>query len=138
MGFELEETVYEMKFEDPALHGLQAEVREISTGDLLDLVDLLEAVKGKTGLAVAKPVKRLMEMVGSGLVTWNLERNGESVPATYEGLRSQPLSFTLAIAGAWAQAMGGVEAPLPTGSSDGETSLEPSIPMELPSQSPGS
>jgi hypothetical protein len=138
MSFELEETTYDMTFEDPALNGLKAEVREISTGDLLDLVDLLEEVKGKSGLAMAKPVKRLMEMVGDGLVTWNLAKGGEPVPASYEGLRRQPLKFTLAIAGAWAQVMGGIEAPLPNGSSGGETSLEPSIPMELSSPSPGS
>lgn len=139
MGFTPEETHFELKFEDPALNGLEATVREISTGELLDLAELLDAVKAKTGLGAAKPVRKLMQMVGDGLVEWNLTgRDDTPVPATCEGLMRQPLNLTLAIAGAWTQAMAGVSVPLPTGSSDGETSLEPSIPMELSSPSPGS
>lgn len=139
MGFTPEETHFVLKFEDPALDGLEATVREISTGDLLDLAELLDQVKGQSGLAAAKPVKQLLQMVGGGLVEWNLTgRDGTPVPASYEGLVRQPLKLALAIAGAWTQSMAGVDVPLPTGSSGGETSLEPSIPMELSSPSPGS
>lgn len=142
MGFTPEETHFVLKFEDPALDGLEATVREVSTGELFDLAELLDTVKAAKGLAAAKPVKALIRMVGDGLVEWNLTRKAgdqeEPVPATYEGLVTQPLSLVLAIAGAWSQAMAGVDVPLPSGSSDGETSLELSIPMELSSPSPGS
>jgi len=139
MGFKPEETHFVLKFEGSAFAGLEATVRELSTGELLDLAERFDTVKEKTGLAAAGPVKKLMEMVGDGLVEWNLTgRDDQPVSASYEGLVKQPLRLSLAIAGAWAQAMGGIEAPLPTGSSDGETSLEPSIPMEPLSPSPGS
>lgn len=139
MGFKPEETHFVLKFDDPALEGLEATVREVSTEDLLDLAELLDQVKGKTGLAVAGPVKELLAMVGNGLVEWNLtDQADQPVPASYEGLKKQPFRLALAIAGAWAQAMGGIDIPLPNGSSGGETSLEPSIPMELSSQNPGS
>jgi hypothetical protein len=138
-GFTPEETHFVLKFQDPALDGLEATVREISTGELLDLAELLDQVKAKTGLAAAGPVKRLLQMVGDGLVEWNLtDRDGQPVLTGYDGLVRQPLKLALAIAGAWTQSMASVDIPLPTGSSGGETSLEPSIPMDVSSPSPGS
>jgi hypothetical protein len=53
------------------------------------------------------------------------------VSADYEGLTSYPPRICMAIAGAWVSSMAEVDVPLASGSSDGGTSLEPSIPMEV-------
>jgi hypothetical protein len=138
MGFTPEETHFVLSFEDPSLNGLEATVREISTGELLDLAELLDSVKGQGGLAAAGPVKQLMKMVGDGLVEWNLtDKADQPVSADYEGVVKQPLRLSLAIAGAWAQAMAGVDIPLPNASGSGEQSPEASLTMEPLSQSPG-
>jgi len=130
MGFTPEETIFTLKFDDPSLDGLEATVHEISTGELLDLAELLDSVKGQGGLAAAEPVKKLMKMVGDGLVEWNLtDKADQPVPADYEGVRRQPLRLSLAIAGAWAQAMAGVDIPLPNASDSGKQSPEASLPM---------
>lgn len=139
MGFRPQETHYALKFEDPALNGLEVTVAEVTVGELGELVGLVGAVKSGDTLDKAAKVMRLFTMLGDALVEWNLEdRNGNPVPADEAGVKTQTLRLNLAIAEAWMAAMAAVDLPLPSGSSDGETSLEPSIPMELLSENPGS
>lgn len=139
MGFRPDETHYKLEFEDPALHGLEVTVAEVTTGELITLAELVSEVEGKSNLEKAKSVMRLFSMLGAALVSWNVEdRDGNPVPADETGVRSQKLKFNLAIVHAWMAAMADVDLPLPPGSSGGETSLEPSIPMEPPSPNPGS
>lgn len=131
MGFRPEETHYKLQFEDAAFNGLEVTVAEVTTGELCELLELVSEVQGGNQLSKAKQVMRLFDMLGESLVGWNLEdRDGNPVPADVAGVKSQTLKVNLVIVEAWISAMADVDVPLETGSSDGATSLELSIPME--------
>ena len=49
------------------------------------------------------------------------------------GIKTLDFDFVIEIVMAWVQAMGGVDNPLKSGSSNGATSLESSMPMSPPS-----
>lgn len=132
MGFRPEETHYKLQFENEVYKGLEVTVAEVTTGELCELLELVSEVQGGNQLSKAKQVMQLFDMLGGSLIEWNLEdRKGNPVPATAEGVKSQTLKVNLVIVEAWISAMAEVEVPLENGSSDGETSLEQSIQMEV-------
>lgn len=54
-------------------------------------------------------------------------------PCSYTGVADQELGFVLSLVMAWMSAISDVSTPLPPSSNDSETSLEQSVPMEVPS-----
>lgn len=126
MGFKVKRKVFRLVFKDTDLEGLEVMARSLTTGQL---IELQEAQKGGMHAAVTT-------MFAAALVSWNLEdEDGSPVPATLEGVRSMEIDFNNAVIGAWTDAVVGVKAPLSPTSSDGQPSVEASIPMDVPSVS---
>ncbi|MDH6116915.1 hypothetical protein ABH930_000334 [Kitasatospora sp. GAS204A] len=139
MGFRVKRKAYKLVFQGTEFDGLEATVRSLTTGQLLQLeAARLARAAGGTGSEGA--TREMVEFLADALVEWNAENedDGTPIPATLDGLLSQDLDVAMAIIAAWQQAMNGVAAPLSETSSGGEPSLEASIPMDAPSPSPTS
>jgi hypothetical protein len=132
MGFEPQETLYKLTWEDPAMAGLEVTVREPSIDQLLSM-DAIGAADGK-GMDTDK-VRGAFRIFADLLDSWNVERKGEPVPATYEGVVSQSPGFVMKIISAMGREFAKPDPTLQPGSGGGGTSA-PLIPM-LPA-SPGS
>ncbi|WP_069625326.1 hypothetical protein [Streptomyces niveus] len=104
--------------------GFEAVLRGKSLGEYLNLMGIGEV--DMSGIA-----DQLKEM-GRALISWNLldEDTGEPIPPTQEAVYEQDQDLMLALATAWADGLAGVSAPLESGSTDGQPSLEASLPME--------
>lgn len=140
MGYRLQRKAYRLRFQGTDLDGLEATVRSLSTGQLLQL-EAARLARAEGGKGSEGATREMVELLASELMEWNAEDedSGEPIPATLDGLLSQDLDVAMAIIAAWQQAMNGVPAPLSETSSGGEPSaLEASIPMDVPSGSPTS
>ena len=126
MGFEAPETLYKLTWEDPAMAGLEVTVREPSIDQLLSM-DAMGADSGK-GMDAEK-VRGAFRVFASLLESWNVERKGEPVPATYEGVVSQSTGFIMKIISAMGREFAKPDPTLLPGSNGGGTS-QPSIPMQ--------
>lgn len=117
---------YKLIFKDDDLDGVEITVRSLSSGQLIELQDAQSS-----GLH-----EKLTSMFADKLVGWNVEdEDGTPVPGTLEGIRSMDLDFNNKVINAWTDAVVGVKAPLSPTSSDGQLSVEASIPMDVPSVS---
>lgn len=136
MGFKVKRKVYKLTFaDDTDLSGLEVMVRSLDTGQFLELTTA-RAQHEAGGAQGEIGMRRQLELLAANLVSWNAEdEDGAPIPTTLEGILEQDLSFNTAVIGAWAEAISGVSDPLPQTFSDGQPSLEASIPMETPSES---
>lgn len=128
MGFEPQETLYKLTFEDPDMAGLEVTIREPSIDGLLSL----GAIAGlDTKTVDAAKIRPVFEAFASLLESWNVERKGKPVPATYEGIVSQTPGFIFKIIAATDKAVAGVDPTSLPGSGGGGTPdpVEASIPM---------
>ena len=131
MGFEPQETLYKLTWEDPSMAGLEVTVREPSIGQMLSMSDM--PASGAT--VDTEKVRAVFRVFAELLESWNVERKGQPVPADYEGVVSQSPAFITKIIAALGKDFSKPDPTLPTGSATGErASLESSIPM-TPSQS---
>lgn len=131
-GYVRERRVFKLRFDDEDMDGLQVRARSVPLGVFLDLVKLLDVTDTRSvNSEDARKVDQLFEGFAKALVDWNLEEpEGVPVPATFEGLKSQDVDFSLHIVRAWIGALTQVTGPLGNGSSGGGRSLELSMPME--------
>lgn len=135
--FKREPKAYRLKFEGE-FDGLEVTMRSLPVEQFLSVSETALAARDGNDSGI-QAAGEMVRAIAGALVEWNLDdEDGQPIPATYEGLCSQDIDLVLAISRAWMTAMGGVEPPLPDGSSDGATSLEPSIPMDIQSPSPPS
>lgn len=138
--FEAPRTVYKLEFEGEEFGGLVVRVRALTFAELRDNRGLLYtrwAWDPELGTEqLDANVDELHQLFVDHLVDWNLADNGEPVPATLQGLRSQEGQFIGRIISAWHNNTIGVPVPLEQPSADGEQSVELSIPMESPMESP--
>lgn len=118
-GYEFDETVYRLTFEKRP--GLKVAIFEPVTDDLLTLQELQD------GDGSGEDGRKMFRILAGYLESWNVERKGEPVPATYEGLLSLPLSFQKELIDAWLNAVTGVEPPLSSASGSGGSSPEASL-----------
>jgi hypothetical protein len=135
-GYRRQRTTYRLKFEDPAMEGLEVVARSASVQTLLTITSLADAA---TENPETKVVHEVLALFGDSLVSWNLEDgDGTPVPADVMGLAGQDMDFVLAVIMAWVQAVSQVRAPLPAASGIGpQPAPEASLPMEpLPSSPP--
>ncbi|PBC71584.1 hypothetical protein BX265_6194 [Streptomyces sp. TLI_235] len=132
MGFAVPQTAYKLKFKDPSYEGLEVMARELSTGELWDYMaaEKTAADPAQDAEDRATARRQMLQMLADALVSWNAEVGGVPVPTTVEGLLSLGHSFNSRLADAWTDALVGISAPLPETSTDGEPSVEASIPME--------
>ncbi|MFD5509105.1 hypothetical protein ACFWIB_15190 [Streptomyces sp. NPDC127051] len=125
MGYTPKRKIYNLDFEGTDFEGLTVSVRGLNTGQYLDLWEAKAEAEagGETG--------RVLYLLAGQLIGWNVEDDqGQPVPPTFDGIKSQDLDLNLAIVNAWTTAMAGVPAPLEPSSSGGGPSLEASLPME--------
>jgi hypothetical protein len=135
MGFEAPQKAYRLNFAETGLAGLEVTAGSLPLGEFLKVSELAAAKDDPQG--AANSAKQLFETFAGSLLSWNLTRDGEPVPATYDGILGQDLDFMMKIVLAWVSAMADVDTPLPNGSSGGAASaLEHSIPMAPLSSSP--
>jgi hypothetical protein len=137
MGFEEPIQAFKLVFAETELAGLEVTARSLPIEEFLKLSEMASAKDDpKTIAASAGDVFRTL---AGALLEWNLTRNGEPVPATYEGIISCGLDFIMKIVRAWLTAMSGVDENLGKDSSSGTTSGPvPSLPMEPLSPAPQS
>jgi hypothetical protein len=140
MGYVPQRRTFKLRFEDEDMQGLQVRARSVPLGTFLDLVKLLDVADTKSvNREDARKVDQLFKGFAKALVDWNLEEpEGVPVPATFEGLKSQDIDFSLHIVRAWIGALTQVPDFLANGSSGGGRSLELSMPMEARSSNPAS
>lgn len=130
-GYRREKPLYLLKFADEEFDGLEVMSKSVPLGEFFEL-QRLQAVAASDPDAAEKIVTQMANV----LVSWNLEdEHGKPVPCNYAGVSSQDMPFVLVIFAAWMEAVAGVPNLSPPASSDGGTSLEPSIPMEPVSSS---
>ncbi len=135
---------YVLKFEDHP--GLEVVMKGLPVGEFLELAQMAGRLQGRNLLALSgeelagaiEATDGLFAKFAAALVSWNLDENGQPVPATVDGVRSQDLDFILELLLAWMDAVVAVDTPLPQPANGQGTSLEASMPMETLSASPGS
>ena len=124
MGYRRKKTMT-LRWVSGEMQGLEVEVRRVSVDTLFDVaatVDKRMASKENFRAAVNELV--------AFIVGWNYETDdGKPVPVSAETLLAEDADFTMAIFKAWADALGGVSAPLEQPSPDGE--LEAGLPVEV-------
>lgn len=109
--------------------GFEATLRGKSLGEYLALQGIGDEDRSDLG-------SQIQEMAHA-LISWNLEDEdtGLPVPATPEAVFGQDQDLMLRLATGWMEGLAGVSAPLESSSTDGETSLEESLPMAPLSES---
>lgn len=124
MGFEAPGTGTRLDFAGTKYEGLEVTVDSVPLGLLTDIMQDYSALTAEdVDLKAAMPVvMRLLGSFGEVLESWNVEKRGEPVPATAEGLRSLDLMFVMAVIGAWVTGTAQAPDPLPGSSDSGGTS----------------
>lgn len=139
MGYVRQRKLYRLRFDDEEMAGLVVRAKSVPLGAFLEMVKLMDLDTSSVTPEDAEHLDELFSRFAGALVDWNLEEpEGVPVPATFEGLKSQDIDFTMQILRAWIAALSQVPDFLPPGSSNGERSLEVSIPMEPLSPNPPS
>lgn len=111
-GYELAERLATLVLDDGAYAGAEVEVNlSVGMGVYLSMMRA-----GADGADAASQTEQTMQAFAAhGLRGWNLLRNGEPVPADYEGLLSVTPDLVAEIIAAWVSAIGGgAAAPLPS------------------------
>jgi len=122
-------------FSDPEYTGLLVVCKRPSIGMIIALSDARDRAAGTSIASMLDPI--LVDFAGL-IAEWNLEEHdGTPVPVTAGGLRTQDPALVLAIVTALME-VASVTAPLGPRSSDGDPSLEESMPMETSSGNPES
>lgn len=139
---------------DPQMAGVEVVMRGLSIRQLLKAQRLTRSgVLQRTddGAVDEAAVERVFQLIADNLVRWNLEEDdtedddgnvvpGAPVPTTLDGVLSLELDPAVDILTQWLEGIAGVrdDDPLSASSSDGEPSVELSMPMESLSASPTS
>lgn len=126
MAFQRKRKVYKLDFEGTEYEGLVVKVRGLTTGEYLELVTLTA-----TADASESETEKLLKLLATHLVSWNLQEDGEPIPATFEGVKSNDLAMNTAIIDAWTSSMVNVPAGTEKKSLPGDSSLVASIPTEI-------
>lgn len=108
-------------------NGLEVRLRGMDIGELKKISDLRGDATDGNDLERVEPV---LDILGSALLSWNLEDDGIPVPTS--AFRGEDMTMLLAIVAAWTEVVGDVPTPLPPPSSNGERLEEVLIPMEIP------
>lgn len=116
MGFETERT-FDLNFEGTEWDGAEVKLRSASIGTL-------------RALFASKDVDVEMQVLADHLIEWNLTKNGEPIPATFEGIQTLEEPAKDLIVKHWLRATRGITAPLDKQSKDGDTLEAPPITME--------
>lgn len=133
MGYQHKRKRIAVRFEEPHEYaGFEAVLRGQHLGGFLNLLGIGEVDMSNLG-------DQLKEM-GRALISWNLEDEdtGAPVPVAPEAVMAQDQDLMIALAKGWIDGLRGIPAPLEQSSTDGQPSLEASLPMEPLSESQAS
>jgi hypothetical protein len=137
MGYEAPTTTMVLHFEDHP--GLVVRAKSVPIGVFTDIAKLADVVKDANDADLQMMADTLGDLdalfstFGAALVEWNVEIDGEPVPASYEGVKRLDAPFAMELVFSWMDAIGNVDAPLGQGSSGGGRHLAASLQMEPPS-----
>jgi len=129
--------LYQLRFEDHP--GLEVTMKGLSIEAFMSLARGASALQGLDMAALKGPaleaamdqVDGLFTRFAKSLRSWNLDDDdGQPVPETVDGVRSQELAFILEITMSWMDAIASVDIPLPQPASASGTFPEASLPME--------
>ncbi|MDN3244165.1 hypothetical protein [Streptomyces sp. ZSW22] len=128
MGYRPKRRIFRLDFSGTDWEGLEVSMRGLTVGEELELGDLRGQQGGGT---------RWFEILTGLLVEWNVEDDqGNPVPTTFDGVRTQDSAMVMAILDALQTAASGVSDPLPQTSPGGEPSPAVPIPMAPLSENP--
>lgn len=135
MGFKPKRKIYRLTWtEESDFYGFEVDMRPISVGRLMSLVELADtAFDGKDLTRGNETLNELYDFVSSNIESWNLEdEDDRPVEPSVEALKDQELEMLMAIVQGWVSVMTEVPDPLGGTSTDGKPSVELSmIPVEL-------
>lgn len=121
MGFEAEVPIYNLRFHGSKWEGLEVKMESASVGFLFDAARMAEEIRDTKGTGQMARVEQLIKQVSACLVSWNITKRGEPIPADIEGLRAQPIDLVLELIQAWTKAVTVVPDPLVTPSANGSS-----------------
>lgn len=132
MGYKRPARIYTIvDWPDEDMAGLEVKARSVKLKKFIEFGRLMSNAKAASAEDAEEAITNLVSFFAKALVSWNLEDDdGAPVPATYDGLIEQDNDFVMRIIFAWMQIVGGAPGPLGKPSTDGETSLVASLPME--------
>lgn len=125
MGYQRKRKVYKLDFTGTEYGGLEVRIRGLTTGEYLELVTLTGSTTETSG-----ETEKLLKLMATHLVSWNLQEDDEPVPSTFEGIRANDLAMNMRIIDAWTDAMVSVPASTEKKSQSGDLALVASIPTE--------
>lgn len=125
MGFQRKRRVYRLDFSETEYEGLEVRIQGLTTGEYLDLVTLSGSQDESNN-----ETEKLLRMLSSHLISWNLQEDEEPVPTTFDGVKANDLSMNMFIVDAWTNAMVKPTASTEKKSLAGDPSLVASIPTE--------
>lgn len=129
--------VYNLKFADSDLAGLEVQIRSLPISEFLKVTDL--ASRSGNDPESAKTSQEILRVLAGQIVEWNLDNEfGDPVNPDYNGLIKQELDFVMRIFTAWMDAMGKVPDPLEPSSASTGTSPVPLPQMAVSSDPPQS
>lgn len=142
-GYEVEDTTYTLEFDDrPGAEiicragSMEQHLEALSLDWVLERGALQRRYPGDDEAQMAE-LYRLYDLFAAHIQSWNMERRGQPVPTTADGLLSLDREFVRTATLAWLRGVFGISAPLeqPSGPTETESFDESSIPMVIP-QSP--
>lgn len=125
MAFQRKRKVYKLDFEGTEYDGLEVRIKGLTTGEFLELVTLTGSTSEGSG-----ETEKLLKLLFTHIVSWNLQEDDEPVPMTFEGIRSNDLAMNMRIIDAWTDAMVTVSKDAEKKSPSGDLALVASIPTE--------
>ncbi len=137
-GYQPKRTIYKLDFSGTELDGLEVFARATSVEGLMQLINvaasmdaLQERLKSSPDAAgmreLQAEIRAAFAPFGRALEQWNVEDDGEPVPADLDGLLSQELPFISQVVMAYVSAMSQAPPPLQDASPSGGNSQEAAL-----------
>lgn len=101
MGFEVQEQVAKLVFDDPSFGGLEVRCALIPLDELAAAASLADIDPSTVTAADMAKVTQIRDAFAAKLRGWNLTRGGKAIPATLAGVKSLDLVFVLQLIGPW-------------------------------------
>ena len=131
MGFEAPRTIFNLKFVDEEMEGLQIRACSPSMGEFFEVSKLADFADQDIKPEDLPKLMPVFELFINSIKSWNLENDGVPVPITVAGLFKQDHPFIFKIIDAWMNAVASVPGPLVKPSQDGvQFPVALTIPME--------
>lgn len=125
MGFQRRRKVYKLDFSGTEYEGFEVRVSGLTTGEYLDIVGAAATDQN------SKETQTMLRLFAKHIVSWNLEdEDGDSVPPSYEGVKSMEFTMVMFVINAWTDALVTVPDGVGKESKNGASPLVASIPTE--------